>query len=385
VDLQRLLKAGDLYAEYVRFTNCFRSDTTSYLAIIFNGNVDPVVRPLFAESALKSIAERSLQYSGAVQGEQRGLRGFEPEQTAASVRDADTLGSFLFASLPELAVAKRFLFVPDGLLNRIAFSALRWKGRYLFEMVAIRQLSSSGSLRIRVKRSDSLRFLLAGGVRYEKSDCNMEVPYRYLRKEYSWNYLPGSALEISRLSKILLGYKNVKVEVTNDIYDSIDLSGYTHLHLATHGFYFSDKLASNAIGDSYDKDYLMVSPLARCGLVIDRANCSGVSGYLLGYELANMDLTECQLITLSACETALGDIKSNQGVLGLQQALKIAGAGKLLLAMWKIPDQETAEFMDVFYRHLIAGSSEEEALRRTQSVLSKKYPISSWGAFTLID
>ena len=98
-----------------------------------------------------------------------------------------------------------------------------------------------------------------------------------------------------------------------------------------------------------------------------------------------MDLTKCQLITLSACETALGDIKSNQGVLGLQQALKIAGARKLLLAMWKIPDQETAEFMSNFYQYLITGASEEEALRRTQSVLSKKYPISSWGAFTLID
>ena len=385
MDLQRQLKAGDLYTEYVRFANCFRSDTTSYLAIIFNGNVDPVVRPLFAESALKSIAERSLQYSVGIQGGEGGLRGFEPEQTSASVRDADTLGRFLFSSLPEMAEAKRFLFVPDGLLNRIAFSALRWKGRYLFEQVAIRQLSSSGRLRNDVKRTDSLRFFLAGGIQYEKMGCNTEAPYRYLHKGYSWNYLPGSALEISRLSEILRRYKNIKVEVTNDIHDSIDLSGYTHLHLATHGFYFSEKMASSAIGDSYDKDYLKVSPLARCGLVIDRANCSGVSGYLLGYELANMNLSKCQLITLSACETALGDIKSNQGVLGLQQALKIAGAGKLLLAMWKIPDRETAEFMEVFYRHLIAESSEEEALRRTQSVLSKKYPISSWGAFTLID
>lgn len=385
VDLRRPLKAGDLYAEYVRFANCFRSDTTSYLAIIFNGNVDPVVRPLFTESALKSTAERSLQYSVDIQGGQRGLRGFEPEQTAASVRDADTLGRFLFASLPELATAKQFLFVPDGLLNRIAFSALRWKGRYLFEQVAIRQLSSSGRLLIGVKRSDSLRFLLAGGIRYEKSDCNTEVPYRFLRKGYSWNYLPGSALEVSRLSELLRGHKNIKVEVTHDIQDSIDLSRYTHLHLATHGFYFSEKMASNTIGDSYDKDYLKVSPLARCGLVIDQANCSGLSGYLLGYELANMDLSKCQLITLSACETALGDIKTNQGVLGLQQALKIAGAKKVLLAMWKIPDQETAEFMSNFYQYLITGASEEEALRRTQSVLSKKYPISSWGAFTLID
>ena len=115
------------------------------------------------------------------------------------------------------------------------------------------------------------------------------------------------------------------------------------------------------------------------------ANCRSLNGYLLGFVLANMDLNKCRLVTLSACETALGDIMSNQGVLGLQRALKIAGAQKLLVAMWKIPDRETSEFMDSFYRQLISGATEEEALRRTQSLLSKKYPISAWGAFTLID
>jgi CHAT domain-containing protein len=50
--------------------------------------------------------------------------------------------------------------------------------------------------------------------------------------------------------------------------------------------------------------------------------------YLLGYELAAQNLSNCKLITLSACESALGDIKSNLGVMGLQRAIKLAGAQK---------------------------------------------------------
>jgi CHAT domain-containing protein len=119
--------------------------------------------------------------------------------------------------------------------------------------------------------------------------------------------------------------------------------------------------------------------------VIDQANCTGLDGYLMGYKLAAMDLNRCRLITLSACETALGEIKSNQGVLGIQRALKIAGVRKMLITLWKIPDLETVEFMELFYQRILVGDTEETALQKTQSVMCKKYPVRVWGAFVLIE
>jgi CHAT domain-containing protein len=71
-------------------------------------------------------------------------------------------------------------------------------------------------------------------------------------------------------------------------------------------------------------------------------------------------------------------------VFGLRRSFQLAGAGAVVMSLWKVPDAPTRELMRDFYRHLLAGVARAEALRRAQLDLRSRYPDPcDWGAFVL--
>ena len=108
-------------------------------------------------------------------------------------------------------------------------------------------------------------------------------------------------------------------------------------------------------------------------------------GILTSYEIASLDLGNTDIVILSSCETALGDLQDNEGVIGLQRAFKIAGVKQMILSLWKVPDKETVELMTMFYKNLIDGQSAAESLRIAQLKMKEKYPPYYWAAFVLIE
>src|SRR5262249_1592142 len=62
---------------------------------------------------------------------------------------------------------------------------------------------------------------------------------------------------------------------------------------------------------------------------------------------------EAELVTLSACETALGAEGGGDGFVGFSQALLLAGARSLVVSLWKVDDQATALLMTRFYQNLL--------------------------------
>ncbi len=152
------------------------------------------------------------------------------------------------------------------------------------------------------------------------------------------------------------------------------LSHSRYAHLATHGFF-----SAPDVKNLFDVDLRETSlfetmsghrsatvagrnPLLLSGLVVTGANLppekdtlgipTGEDGVLTAEEIAGLDLRNTELVTLSACETGLGDVAAGEGVFGLQRAFHQAGARSVIASLWKVDDAATQALMVEFYQNL---------------------------------
>ncbi len=95
-----------------------------------------------------------------------------------------------------------------------------------------------------------------------------------------------------------------------------------------------------------------------------------------------------ELVTLSACETAVGRWVRGEGVVGMQYAFLAAGARSALVTLWRVPDQAAADFVQAFYLELKAGHPAATALARVRSrwiaATDERSHPSRWAAFVLV-
>jgi CHAT domain-containing protein len=95
-----------------------------------------------------------------------------------------------------------------------------------------------------------------------------------------------------------------------------------------------------------------------------------------------MDLIGTEMVVLSACDTATGEVLAGEGVFGLRRAFELAGARTLIMSLWKVPDGVTCELMERYYSHLRNGEERLQALRIAQAGIRRKYPHPYyWAAF----
>jgi len=88
---------------------------------------------------------------------------------------------------------------------------------------------------------------------------------------------------------------------------------------------------------------------------------------------------------LSACETGLGDIRSGEGVYGLQRAFQVAGAEALVMSMWKVDDAATQMLMTSFYSSWIRLGNKQKAFREAQLQLMARFKDPYyWGSFVMM-
>jgi CHAT domain-containing protein len=116
---------------------------------------------------------------------------------------------------------------------------------------------------------------------------------------------------------------------------------------------------------------------------------------LTAKEISSLELSNVDLLVLSACQTGLGDIQDD-GVYGLQRGFKKAGVNTILMSLWKVDDDATQMLMSEFYRNYASGLTKQQSLRQAQKAVrdfhgkingnmrdfsNPRY----WAAFVLLD
>ncbi len=315
---------------------------------------------------------------------------------------------------PLLTDVRKLVLSPDGILHRISFAELPAGGDadspVLDDVFQFTQIGGAGELLARLPAymprpyRQSSRIVFMGDPDFEGNAAIKNKNGHDGRK--GWAPLPGTRLELDRVSGICRE-KGLDVtlltgnEASESALRSLDGQAPRVLHLATHGFFFPVL----RIGETAKKDsavftrggeYLRsdMHPLMRSGIVLAGVNSAwrgapaatrDDDGILTALELANMDLTGSELVVLSACETALGDIRNGEGIFGLQRALRAAGASAMIMSLRRVPDQATAELMESFYDCWLGGMTRPEALRTARKRLRDRgAPASDWGGFILI-
>jgi CHAT domain-containing protein len=129
------------------------------------------------------------------------------------------------------------------------------------------------------------------------------------------------------------------------------------LHLATHGFYLPNQ----------SREPMLLSGIALAG-ANQEVGGAGKEGLLFALEAEGLNLDGTELVVLSACDTAKGNVDYSEGVFGLARALRTAGAHNVLVTLWKLDDGQARDFMVDFYKNWTAQSHSDpaKALRDTQ-------------------
>jgi CHAT domain-containing protein len=218
-----------------------------------------------------------------------------------------------------------------------------------------------------------------------------------------WQEIPGTKREIEAILPLIKdnGIERVAYfgkDASEEAFKAISGESPNILHVATHGFAISNQqqydnsdFAQSVSGLTPNNSYMLWS-----GLVLSGGNTAwkgeqipdGVEdGILTADEIARMDLSNTDLVVLSACETARGHIDPIEGVWGLQRAFKQAGAKTILMTLWKVSDDVTAMFMEQFYKNLLSGKTVRQSVKKAQDYLISHGASDPfyWAPFVVLD
>ena len=230
-------------------------------------------------------------------------------------------------------------------------------------------------------------------------------------------YLPATLDEVQAIKASFdKKYQPATLTTGNEATETAVKTLSTHtpkiLHIATHGFYFTENQAerqkslrfltidgSPSLGGGQGEASPEDKALTRSGLLMAGANATlrgkdipmdADDGVLTAQEISRLDLRGVDLMVLSACKTGNGDINQGEGVFGLQRGFKKAGVQTIVMSLWEVDDKATQILMTEFYDNLLQGQSKRDAFQNAQkhlrTVENGHYDEPQyWAAFILLD
>lgn len=300
---------------------------------------------------------------------------------------------------------KKILISPTLNLNKVNFGAISCGAKRLGDVYQLASISTLNSLFQRdcVKDSAKKSIALFGGIDYDASISvnkkNVQDTSKTKLDRSGFDYLPETLNEVADISDLLAGVMNTTVysgqKATESQFKLLTRHSPSVIHISTHGFYLKGKGLKAPFFKNLSLSSKITYKMSKCGLLFSGANNAWNGIYaqdveedciLTAAEVEKMDLSDTELVVLSACDTGLGDCKSIDGVYGLSRAFKIAGAHTIVMTLWKVNDLVTKEFMCEFYGQIKEGLEYHEAFRIAQQKLRLKYqdPL-LWAPFVIID
>ena len=252
-------------------------------------------------------------------------------------------------AVPLIASSQRILIAPDGPLHLLPFAALTDGKRYLAEWKPVHTVISAtvyAELKQRAAErpvAPEIRLAAFGDPRYPRAGPgapdgvekagNAEVR-ALLQRGAAFEPLPATRTEVEAITTLygpaartFLGdaasEENAK-SIGKDV---------RHIHFASHGF--------------LDERFPLDSALALT--IPDEPRKGRENGLLQAWEIFERVRIDADLVTLSACETALGKEMGGEGLVGLTRAFQYAGARSVLASLWSVADESTGELMKRFY------------------------------------
>jgi CHAT domain-containing protein/Tfp pilus assembly protein PilF len=308
-----------------------------------------------------------------VESFRRALKSPDSERAALQARARRLYGLLIQPAEAQLAHAQRLLISPAGPLHTLPFAALLRNDGWLVEWKPVHSVLSAtvyaALLPSRPPQRQTGGTLAAfGDPLYPRPQP--KAPAGSEGRGSTFQSLPFSRDEVKAIAAL---YPRAQVYLGQDATEEKAKTlgpGSRLIHFACHGV--------------LDERFPLNSALA---LTIPEHPGEGQdNGLLQAWEIFESVRLDADLVTLSACDSALGQEMGGEGLLGLTRAFQYAGARSVLGSLWSINDRSTGALMKRFYRHLRAGETKDEALQAAQIELIRTPHFSHpfhWAAFQL--
>lgn len=290
------------------------------------------------------------------------LRDFGSVSREERMRLIGELSDLLVAPLLDLvSQEKTLIFVPDGTLHYVPFAALGITApsgvRPLVAEHSVLTIPSLLSLEWKTTLVTlPTRTLIVADPVYSDSDARLakhgpdtvaQLPsgeggemhrFRSPSLQGTLERLPATTAEAQSIQRLLepstvdslIGFNAAREALLR-----LDLSQYRIIHFATHG-----------VADT------QAPQLSAVILSLRTPEGETQPGEVFAGEFLLRKLN-AELVTLSACDTALGREVAGEGLLGLRYAVHAAGARSVIASLWELPDRTAADIMATFYEHYI--------------------------------
>lgn len=268
----------------------------------------------------------------------------------------------------QLRTGSKLIVIPDGPLNHVPYESLVRNGRYLIEDYEISYLPSASLFELlrqtpteSIADSANQLHLLAFGdpVFQQRSKTSLSRKFpatasQINRQTWDWDMtnlprLPRSRDEVEYIASLVPKEQQrlyLGKDSTEKAFKQELLNKYKWIHLATHSLIDERTPGRSAVVLTVDSD-------------------KDEDGFLRATEIADLNLN-CDLVSLSACETGRGQLLSGEGIIGLSRSFFIAGARSVVVSQWVVSDISTAQLMKDFYQQLVNGTAKPAALREAK-------------------